>query len=415
MARKTSKKPSRERQMRRQRRATKSRKRKERARRSPQSRVHSRPDEIIEDMLPLFPLLEDGASSSATDMDQFMMILLDSADLIEEPEFEEIIIDPMYSVKTFAEVAQELDIDTGALGDSFDEERDDALAEALEITTQRLLTDGLRRDIVSALNKLRLRLKRAGKQEEAARVAALQSFLREGEADAGMWSLFGLVQAIVSRSVTAGLAFFDVSMELTEAAHLGEDDTPLTFSQRLTQSPLVKKTETLVRKTPGLRGYLEKQADKAWEEGMQALFAGDLYLGLFSQDELEAGTYRIAEALGVDIDGEGTPQGEALPPRTEKTATTIFSSLDEYVAELFTSARLVQLRSRLDAILSDSDHSGEHLSFVMQLSHSLADDEAEEDGKGWLVNAFLGESRRHAKTLEPQAEGDAENDRPETA
>ena len=292
MARKTSKKPSRERQMRRQRRATKSRKRKERARRSPQSRVHSRPDEIIEDMLPLFPLLEDGASSSATDMDQFMMILLDSADLIEEPEFEEIIIDPMYSVKTFAEVAQELDIDTGALGDSFDEERDDALAEALEITTQRLLTDGLRRDIVSALNKLRLRLKRAGKQEEAARVAALQSFLREGEADAGMWSLFGLVQAIVSRSVTAGLAFFDVSMELTEAAHLGEDDTPLTFSQRLTQSPLVKKTETLVRKTPGLRGYLEKQADKAWEE-LEVVWAR----------EMVGGSYRARWVKLQSVDG----------------------------------------------------------------------------------------------------------------
>jgi len=406
MARKKGKKSTRERQVRQQRRAAKSRKRKERAGRSPQSRDHSRPDEIIEDMLPLFPLLEDGASSSDTDMDQFMMLLLDSADLIEEPEFEEIIIDPMHSMETFAEVAQELDIDPGVLDDSFDEERDDALAEALEITIQRLLTDDLRRDIVSALNTLRLRLKRSGKEEEVARVAALQSFLREGTIDAGMWSLFGLVQAIVSRSMAAGLALFSVSMELAETAPVGEDDTSLTFSQRLTQSPLVKKVDTLLRKTPGLRAYMEKQADKAWDEGMQALFAGDLYLGLFSQDELGEGMYRVAESLRVDIDGEGTSQGKALPARTQKTANTIFSCLEEYVAEICTPARLDQLRSRLDTILSDSDHLGEHLSFVLLLSNSLADDDGEED-RDWLVSAFLGESRWHAKSFEAETEGDA--------
>ena len=86
-------------------------------------------------MLPLFPRIADSPALPETSMEQLMMTLVDSSDLAEEPEFEEMIIDPMLCMDTFVSVGEELGIGptSGEFEKLSDEEREDAQMKMLEM------------------------------------------------------------------------------------------------------------------------------------------------------------------------------------------------------------------------------------------------------------------------------------------
>ena len=390
MARKKRKtgKPSRK-QLKQQRRKTMVRKREERSRSPRQAASERRHAEVIEDMLPLFTGIGDTSSGLA--MEQFMKILLASADMVGEPEFEEIFVDPMGCVDTLAQVGEELGVDPGSLGDLAAENREDIKVRMIEETTQRLLTDELRRNIINALNDLRQRLKQSGKQEEAARAAILQAFLKMDNLDnAGeLWSMIGLVQAVVQRSLAVGFDMLEASREVWEPESPGGDDIPL--EQKLSQTNIVQKADMLLKKVPGLRGFMGKQADNTWEEGINALAAGDLYLGLFSLEELGKVIDISERAFGYQFP-RGMSSEESLPLKVSKEqAATFVSLLDGYITELFTQDRLDQLRKRLDTIMKGSVTMRKWSAFIYMLSKYMASEDALENEKPFLLKAFLGE------------------------
>jgi hypothetical protein len=377
--------------------------RQDRGWKSSQPRPRHAQDEVFEDMLPLFPLLDDPAAVSADGVEQLMMTLLASEDLIEEPEFEEIFIDPMHCVNTFVEVGQELGIDPEALGHMPEGEREEAQMNLLELTAQRVLTDELRQDILNALNNLRQRLKRAGKREKAAQAAALQSFL--GESDSSeLWTTIGLVQAIVQRSLTAGFELYEASMEVMDAGGLDEGETPLTLAERVARSSVAQKADTLLQKVPGLGGYLEKQADRIWQEGVDAVFEGDLYLGVYTSEELEAGFDILRATRAGDVTQEATAQEPATRAITQEQGKSLISRIDDHLTELLTPARLDQLRTRLNTILDGSDYDRHWVAFLVMLVEYMADEEAVETEKGFLISAFLGEMRAVAAAMEEDTE-----------
>jgi hypothetical protein len=269
----------------------------------------------------------------------------------------------------------------------------------LMTTTQRLLTDDLRQDVVDGLNNLRLRLKRSGKQEQVTQAAALQSFLRDNEDD-GTWSMIGLVQAIVQRSLAAGFELLEASMEVMEADHPGGSEAPLTLSQKLAQSSLAQRADAVLRKIPGLSGFLEKQADKIWEEGTDAIFEGDLYLELFTPEELETGFDIFETTFGGDVSQETAPQETPLLTIKEEKAKSLISRVDDYITELFTPERLDQLRARLNTVLNDPDCPKEWLAFIMMLGEYMATEDAAENEKPFLIRAFFGEMRAVSAALE---------------
>jgi hypothetical protein len=356
-------------------------------------------DDVFEDMLPLFPLVDDPAASPADGVEQLMMTLLASEDLIEEPEFDELFIDPMRCVDTFIEVGEELGIEPEALGQLPDEEREDTQMDMLEMTTQRVLTDELRQDILDALSKLRQRLKRAGKREKAAQAAALQSFLGGGESGE-IWPMIGLVQAIVRRSMAAGFELFEASMEVMEAGSLDEGETPRTLTEKLAQSSVALKANTLLQKVPGLSGFLEKQADSIWQEGVDAVFEGDLYLGIFTSEELEAGLVILGATREGDIIQEADAQDPTTIEITEEQGKALVLRIDDYLTELFSPVRLDRLRNRLNAILDSSDYERRWVAFIMMLVEYMADEEAVENEKGFLISAFFGEMRSVGAAME---------------
>jgi hypothetical protein len=356
-------------------------------------------DDVFEDMLPLFPLVDDPAASPADGVEQLMMTLLASEDLIEEPEFDEIFIDPMRCVDTFIEVGQELGIEPEALGQLPEEELEDTQMNLLEMTTERVLTDELRQDILDALSVLRQRLKRAGEREKAAQAATLQSFLGQGESDE-LWPTIGLVQAIVRRSMAAGFELFEASMEVMEAGDLDEGETPRTLTEKLAQSSVAQKANTLLQKVPGLSGFLEKQADSIWQEGIDAIFEGDLYLGVFTSEEIEAGLVILGATREGDITQEADAQDPTTIEITEEQGKALVSQIDDYLTELFTPVRLDQLRNRLNTILDSSDYETRWVAFIMMLVEYMADEEAVEHEKGFIISAFFGEMRAVGAAME---------------
>jgi hypothetical protein len=372
-----------------QRREAIARKRKERDWEPRQAPSAPRQDDVFEDMLPLFAEIGDPAASSISTAEQFMIALLDTGHLADEPEFEEMIIDPILCLNTLSEIVQELDVEPESLDELSDEEREDTQMTIREEIIRRLLTDELRQDIVNRLNDLRLRLKGSGEREEVAKAAALQLFLGE-DTDSEVWSMIGLVQAIFLRSLTTGFELMEVAMEVKEITGHDEDDVPST--NKLTQSSVTQKATDLLKRVPGLSGFLDKHADKVWEEGVDAVFRGELYLELFSPEELEPGFKIFGATFGrFDIDDDADAQELLVREVTRENLETVISQLGDYIAELFTPERLDQLRARLDAVLKDPAYAGKWSSFVFLLAQNMAHAEAVEYEMRFLVQALIGE------------------------
>ncbi len=359
-------------------------------------------DALLDDMLPLFPLLED-ASSPLESMEQLMIAIVGSENLIDEPEFEDIFLDPMLCVETLAEAAEESDIAPESLSQMSEEELFDTRLDLLEMTTERLLTDELRQDIVHGLNALRLRFKRSGERDKVAQVAALQSFLSFDESSE-LWATIGLVQAIVQRSLATGSELLDASVEIMGADHLDEEDEPSTLLERFAESGLAEKADTLLRKVPGLSGFVERQADKHWEEGLEALSTGELYLGLFTLEEIVASADIIKTALAGDAAGEIDTQELLTRRPSQKELREVVLQIEAYVIELVTPERLKALRARLRTALDEPAYRGEWLPFIYMLNEYMADENAVENETGVLVRAFVGEMGAAAAASEEAEE-----------
>jgi len=371
-----------------QRREEIARKRKERGW-EPQQAPPTHRTEVLEDMLPLFTEIGDPATSSAPTVEQLIAALLDTDHLADEPEFEEIIIDPFLCLNTLSEVIRKFDLEAESLDLLPDEEREDIQMTIREEIVRRLLTDELRHDIINGLNDLRLRLKRSGKREEVAKAATLQSFL-DGDTGHEIWPMIGLVQAIFTRSLSIGFELMETAREVTEATDSDESDVPLI--KKLARSSATKKATGLLKRIPGLRGFLDKQADKIWEEGVQAVFIGELYLELFSPEELETGFKIFGARFGrFDTDEETDTQKPLVREVTEEDVKTVIAQLGDYIAKLFTPERVDQLRARLDAVQKDPAYAGKWSPFVFLLAQNLADEDAVEYEMQFLIQALVGE------------------------
>jgi hypothetical protein len=386
-----------------QRREAIARKRKERGWEPPPEPPIHRAD-LFEDMLPLFPEMDDLSAPSASAAEQLVIALLDTDYFADEPEFEEIIIDPLLCLNTFSEVVQEFDIEPGSLDSLPDEEAEDIQMTMREEIVRRLLTDELRQDIINGLNDLRLRLKRAGDREEVAKAAALQSFL-DGDMANEIWPMMGLVQGIFTRSLSIGFELMEAAMEFAETTDTDEKDIPLT--EMLAESSVTQKAEDLLKKVPGVSGFLDKYADKVWEEGIEAVFKGELYLELFFPEELETGFKIVGAILGrFDTDEETDTQEPLIREVAGEDVETVVSQLGDYIAELFTPERLDQLRARLGAVLKDPAYAGKWSSFLLLVAQNMADEDAMEYEMQFLIQALIGEMAFVAEALGEDEEYD---------
>jgi hypothetical protein len=347
-------------------------------------------DELIDDMLPLFPKL--GRVSDVSAAEQLMTPILMSDALADEPELDHIFIDPFLCAETLTLVAQEMDLDPESLSALEGEEGEDVRLEMLEEIARRVVTDEVRREILDGLNSLRLRLKRSRKRKKVAQVAAVQSFLgMGGDGNDEAWPMIGLVQAIVARSITVGFEMVEASIEIKDQVG-GDDQDKVGLFQRLVESPLARKFDKLLNKVPGLGGFLAKRADSIWEEGVNAIYEGELNLGLYSPEELTAGLDAFRTALGIGEINE-TESETIVASMSEEKGKAVVLAIDHYVGRLFTPERLDQLRARIVTVLDTGEYPSKWLSFLLMLQEYMAYEDAAENERGFLIRALIGEMR----------------------
>ena len=375
--------------------------------RAPARSRHDDDRDIIGDMLPLLSESGDPFSASESDMERFLQVLVSSGDLADEPEFESIFVSPLECAHIFAEVGQELGVDPVSLAKLPSEEREEIHLQIMEGAIGRLLTDELREEILKALNDLRLRQKRAGKPKEAARAAALHAFLNEIR-DSDSWTMAGVVRVVFHRSMEAGFDLMEATVADMEAS--GAKGVFPSLLRRLAQPRSPSRADALLSKIPGLTGYLERQADKIWDEGVPAIYAGEVYLELYSPEELERG---LEILIAVAVDDTKGREAEALEGPdagrlTQEGMQDLKLRLDSYIAELFTPARFEQLGARLNAVLEESSVPRQWSSLVVMLVQYARDEDAWDYLKrAFLPRALMGEMREVGRR-ERESEGEDE-------
>ena len=344
--------------------------------------------DILRDILPLITTKGKGGDSTIGLTEELLYSLVDNAHLADEPEFQDLFFQPMDCIETWAKVATEKGIDPESLLKMSEDERADKQAELMAECTQRLLTNEMAQDIVKRLTALRLRLKQSGKQAEAARVAALKSFLgmRAGES---ILASTGLVQAIFGRSLEAG---FELARSVAEVG-AGNLDDETQWLEKPNGSPLARAAEALLNKIPGLRGYLENQADKVWDEGQDALFGGHLCLGIYSDEEKKRALILITDAMGYDM-SPGNPHEARAPKKLPKDGKKrAMEWLHKYITEILTPERLKQLRERMAVLEKDPSYDRKWLPFLVMMRGDMQEKDAVKNEIPFLTNVLMGELR----------------------
>ena len=342
----------------------------------------------IEDML---PLLEGDLAGppTASDAEDLMSGLVASDGLAQEPELQAIFFEPRTTVDTYVEVATSKGITPQAMTKMPEGKRNEAKVQIAEASIRRLMTDDLRQEILAGLDALRLRLKRSGKKTEAARAAALLFFL-SADSKGEIWPSTGLVWAIFERSLAAGFELLSIAVDTATET---EGKGARSLMDKLKQSPLATAAAAFLDKTPGLRGFLSKEADKMWDAGQHAVFAGDLYLELYSDEELVQAVSIIADVAGFDPSKAGSEADLRLRPLSTHGQKTLIKRLHAYVTQLFTPQRLEQLRVRLANLIDERPRHDTWLPFLIMVQQYMAEEHAVEHEQPFLINSLLGELR----------------------
>lgn len=367
-------------------------KRQEREWIAPERGIVSAPSsDVVEDMASLF---SGGRQPSRKDVERLMQIVVESDELAAEPEFEEILFDPMLSLNQFMTGAEDRGFGPEDLDTLEAEEYEGIWGELVEEVTIELLTPELRQEILDALDDLRLRLKEEGEIRRVAEVAAVQASLQGGLSKTEEWANVGLVHQLASKSIQAGFELFAKAAEVFEQtgidptseesmAELLEKITPFT------ESEAGRQWFEQLNQVPGLAAYMEKESDTIWSAGLDALFKGDLYLNIFSASEL---------ARGSDVFDSYLSKAESDEEKTailERDGPAMMAQIQEYVQTLITDPRwLDKAGEALGAALADPlELDDQEQQFVQMGLNDLKAGATAEDMLPFFMRAFLGELR----------------------
>jgi hypothetical protein len=347
--------------------------------------------ELVEDMRPLI-----GISPSPTqkELQTMMAIVLESSKWIEEPEFEDVILDPMASVELFIEAAEDRGFTLEAIEELDEDERIELQLVIVDDIADELLIPESLQEVGDALDELRARMKRQGKRQHVAEVAMLQSFLQYPQESAALGPI-GLIHALVMKSIAAGFEMWAASGEILESleeefAEEKQRGGIWPLAERLNRIGAVAKVADTVSKIPGLSSFLSKKADDMWDKGLSRLFEGDLFLGLYSDEEL-SGAAAILESFITDaMRAEG--HVDSMP---QTSGEEMIEQLIQYISDLMTPERFDQLRAAVRKLLRDEpDLSPEEEFFLNLANNYLAEDDAVQNEIPFLLNALLGELRQ---------------------
>ncbi|HRJ45333.1 MAG TPA: hypothetical protein PL105_25760, partial [Caldilineaceae bacterium] len=253
--------------------------------------------ELIKEIFPLFGgnTTESGASQDL--MEQVTKAAWSTHDLLNQPEFADIVFSPLDTAQCYAEIGLEMGVEPIEGKRPLTRAEEDRLQNVFDATLERVLTDDLRGQFIQALTALRKRLRQQRNQRDLARAAAAQLLLETTE-HPQLASGAGVVRGSLRQCLGIG---FELAGELTQ---LGEANdiaqlTPDEILKTAQQSGIIKKMEGLFGRIPGLQRLAEKQVQELRDEGEQAVYARKLILNIYSQEELRQ-AYTILKSFAPE-------------------------------------------------------------------------------------------------------------------
>lgn len=354
---------------------------------------------LIDDMLPLFPKVNERNVDPESLMTKFLEASFETEDFLDEPEFADIDLDPFNAMKTYIEIAEEQGLAPSDFDQMDEDDRTAKIEELLDLAIERLLTPQLCKEFHKGFTALRHRLRSERRFDDLALVAAAQTLLDDKESPK-LVTAVGVIRRFVNEQIQAGFALGQELMEMEKDQKDNEFLTPEQIYIQINESSVVRKLEKVIGRIPGLRRILEKQVDKISEEGRKAVFTGELDLQIYSETELDHARQIVEDLYSVS-------QGSADSGQTflQQHGKEMIYKLDEYIEQLFTPERLEQLRQYLLQLTRDPAYgNSKWLAFLLMLQQAMAEEDGALYERRFLITALMGEMSRK-ETNEEEYEG----------
>lgn len=319
---------------------------------------------VADDLRALLPDWGSGKTSDE-EVTAYLAEIVDSDWMVDEPEFEGVYFSPTQLTGGYVEAAAAAGFDPDSLAALDEEGRADRHVEFLCAAIDAMLTEEFQAGLVDRIESLRERLIEAGEREQAARAGLVLDFLEQADKDA-IWSAVGVVLGLGQRSLDAGFDLIE-AMDTTEPPFADESDEP------------APEVQAVLDRYPGLLESMLTHHDQLWEEGVENLFMGTLWLDLFRGEELEPQLEKWERILDHDEAGE------------QEEADALVEEISQYVTGLLTPERLGQALTLLENMRDDETLEPEDAEFVTSLLSALMDEETVPEGVSALISAFFGE------------------------
>ena len=298
-------------------------------------------------------------------------------DMAEEPEFADIVHEPLYCSKSVMEA-------TKALGVNIETFRilPESLAGSIrfqiaEEAARRVITDELRQEIMERLNRYRLRKKRNGEKMEAGKAAAMMLLLKDKDSEA-IWPKIGLIHGIVNNSASVGNDLVKTFNELVEPSDGGHHE----------------KVLEKLKDEPQLLEYLNQEIARNYEEGHQALLSGELKFGIFTREEIDRATRVFVETMDAQK-GETEQEGDSDPVPSgfsEQGQRMIAEGLAAIVEDVVTPERIAQTAALIKEKTGEGNRGAAWHFFIRDIKSRFEKGSALEDVKMFFVTALYGEA-----------------------
>lgn len=275
--------------------------------------------------------------------ERFIRVMIDSAELADEPEFADLYMDGEKAAQVTARWLEKYMPILSAAKNKTQDEIHQANDEMRIEVIKELATPSFRKDLLQRLQILIDRLSRT-KDQKKLEVAFLLHPILSRQIE--LWGVCGLILGIYNRSMERYFGEREEENELIGAiaSALKEEGKGPADIEALLEAPdskLKQVAEKVFGANPNLREKAEKQIDDMVVAFEQDLQAGNVKLELFTLQELNLFAERVLGEFGETLD---------KTKQTEEINKRVFEILLETIRDLMTPQRFQQLRKDVKSI-----------------------------------------------------------------
>jgi hypothetical protein len=315
-------------------------------------------------------------------MQNLIRIMIDSAQLAEEPEFSDLYLDGEKAAQITERWLKKYDKRLVAAKKKGPDEYHEVADEMRIEIVAELATPAFRKEVDQRLQTLMDRLMTGKDTEKLEMVMMLTPALKMKSIP---WGLCGLILEIYNRTMQQAMQEYEEDQGVFEAVAEalkaeGEEKIDI-FTILKHPDKLEQVGKKIFEARPGLRQRAEKQIWDMVEAFEDALGHGDVELSLFSEEELMLPFQRIQAEFGE-------PFTQAQP--SEEIRERIFEAVRQAINEIMTPERFRRFREDVEKTVTSWLRTRQKWGAALQFELGHLDGNQYEENK-FILAAFIGQ------------------------